>query len=119
MGFWKKVAMISFYSLTTSVGICIGIGTFLGNGGESGETQSVLITIGVIDAICGGLLLPAGNWLPWRCHRHGHHGSHWNLGLGALVRVCVGGGRCVASSAHFSSRQWRCLECMLFEIEQS
>merc|ERR1712193_367862 len=55
-GFWKKFAMISFYSLTTSVGICIGIGTYLGNGGDSGETQGVLITIGVIDAICGGLL---------------------------------------------------------------
>ena len=75
-GFWKKVAMISFYSLTTSVGICIGIGTYLGNGGDSGETQSVLITIGVIDAICGGLLLFAGMsvfWTEWYVNNHEHH----------------------------------------------
>merc|ERR1711904_741442 len=114
-GFWKKFAMISFYSLTTSVGICIGIGTYLGNGGDSGETQGVLITIGVIDAICGGLLLFAGMsvfWTEgyvnnhehhisdsllkpaigffWHRPRHGDHGCHRNLGLGPTLASPAG-----------------------------
>ena len=31
-GFWKKFAMTAFYSLTTSVGIVIGICTYTGEG---------------------------------------------------------------------------------------
>jgi len=101
-GFWKKFAMISFYSLTTSVGICIGIGTYLGNGGDSGETQGVLITIGVIDAICGGLLLFAGMsvfWTEWYVNNHEHHISDsllkpaigfFGIALGMAIMAVIG-----------------------------
>lgn len=66
-GFWKKFAMTAFYSLTTSVGIVIGICTYTGHGYD-GQSKSANITIGIIDSICGGLLLYTGMsvfWTEW------------------------------------------------------
>mmetsp|Transcript_2496 Transcript_2496/g.9160 ORF Transcript_2496/g.9160 Transcript_2496/m.9160 type:complete len:367 (-) Transcript_2496:206-1306(-) len=65
--FWKKFAMTAFYSLTTSVGIVIGICTYTGEGYD-GQSKGANITIGIIDSICGGLLLYTGMsvfWTEW------------------------------------------------------
>ncbi len=66
-GLLKKSLMILFYSLTTSVGVCIGIGVTLGNSYDGGS-QAANVTIAVINSICGGFLLFMGMsifWVDW------------------------------------------------------
>lgn len=63
----KKSLMILFYSLTTSIGIAIGIGTYMSETYD-GNSEGANITIGVLNSICGGLLLFMGMcifWVEW------------------------------------------------------
>jgi zinc transporter 1/2/3 len=63
-GILKKTLMIFFYSITTSVGIAIGIGTYLSETYD-GNSKGANITIGVLDSICGGFLLYMGMSIFW------------------------------------------------------
>ena len=66
-GMLKRSLMILFYSITTSVGIAIGIGTYLGQNYD-GQSNGANITIGVLDSLCGGFLLYMGIaifWVEW------------------------------------------------------
>ena len=55
----KKSLMIFFYSVTTAIGIAIGIGTYVSQDYD-GQSVGANITIGVLDSICGGFLLYLG-----------------------------------------------------------
>lgn len=63
-GVLKKTLMILFYSITTSVGIAIGIGTYMSETYD-GQSKGANITIGVLDGICGGFLLYMGMSIFW------------------------------------------------------
>jgi len=76
-GLMKKCLMTFFYSITTAVGIAIGIGTYLGQNYE-GQSRGANITIGVLDSLCGGFLLFMGMsiiWVEWFINNKDLHHS--------------------------------------------
>ena len=51
--------MVFFYSITTAVGVAIGIGLYMGHNYD-GKSVAADITIGILNALCGGILLFMG-----------------------------------------------------------
>lgn len=55
----KVVLMASFFALTTPIGIAIGIGIHK-NFNEDTESNGARLTIGILNSLCGGILLYLG-----------------------------------------------------------
>jgi len=55
----KNCLMVFFYSITTAVGVAIGIGLYMGHNYD-GKSVAADITIGILNALCGGILLFMG-----------------------------------------------------------
>lgn len=56
----KKVMTLIFYSLTTAIGIGLGIMTVLAYDSDGDPTKGLNILIGVLNSVCGGMLLYLG-----------------------------------------------------------
>ena len=90
--------MILFFSLTTSIGIAIGIGTAYSPSWD-GESPSVAATIGILNSLCGGILLFMAMsifWTAWViANKNMHEAETWFLpaliSFGVLVGMAIMG----------------------------
>lgn len=85
--------MILFFSLTTSIGIAIGIGTAYSPSWD-GESPSVAATIGILNSLCGGILLFMAMsifWTEWVIANKGlQEAESWFLPMLISFGVLVG-----------------------------
>lgn len=63
--FWKSIFMFFFYCITTAIGVAIGIGV---HSTYDDQSYGANLTIGILDSLCGGILLFMGMsvfWMQW------------------------------------------------------